>query len=289
MNENELNVNEIVKVESLGVIKQQLDKVELYIDEKIKDIPEKLEKIKNLSFVEQEDEKNDIKKYQQYLSKIQKELEDKRKEIKEEINKPYKEFEEYYKNGVYLKLDNSIKQIKEVVNEIETLQKDEKECELREFANQHILANSIEKVVSFEDIGLKITLSASMKSLKEQILEFINKVSNDVQLIAKEEYADEIYLEYIKNKGNYVQSKLNVIERHKQLEEMKKQQESKVEQEKQEEKIVEKVEEVVEEVKPPVEIIENDELITVSFTITDTKEKILKLRDYLKENEINYE
>lgn len=284
MKENELNVNEIVKVESLGVIKQQLDKVEIFIDEKIKNIPETLEKIKKLSFVEQEDEKNDIKKYQQYLSKIQKELEDKRKEIKEEINKPYKEFEEYYKNGVYLKLDNSIKQIKEVVNEIETLQKDEKECELREFAQQYIDNNKLNDIIKFEDIGLNITLSASVKSLKEQICQFIGKIMADLDLINMEEYKDEIYVEYQKNL-DFVKSKMLVVERHKQLEELKKQQEEKLEQEKQEEKVVEKVEEVV----APKEIIEDTEVITVSFTITDTKEKILKLRDYLKENGINYE
>ena len=69
------------------------------------------------------------------------------------------------------------------------------------------------------------------------------------------------------------------------MEELKKQQEEKLEQEKQEEKVVEKVEEVV----APKEIIEDDEVITVQFTITDTKEKIIKLRDYLKENGINYE
>ena len=285
MNKNELNVNEIVKVESLGVIKQQLDKVEIFIDEKIKNIPETLEKIKKMSFVEQEDEKNDIKKYQQYLSKIQKELEDKRKEIKEEINKPYKEFEEYYKNGVYLKLDNSIKQIKEVVNEIGTLQKDEKECELREFAEQHIIANNIQDIVTFEDIGLNITLSASIKSLKEQILYKIEKIVNDIKLIEQEEYKEELLIEYKKNNFDYVDSKIIVNERHRKIEELKKQQEVKLEQEKQEEKIVEKVEEVI----APKEIIEDNEVITVSFTITDTKEKILKLRDYLKENEINYE
>lgn len=286
MNENELNVNEIVKVESLGVIKQQLDKVELYIDEKIKDIPATLEKIKKLSFIEQEDEKNDIKKYQQYLSKIQKELEDKRKEIKEEINKPYKEFEEYYKNGVYLKLDNSIKQIKEVVNEIETLQKDEKECELRDFVTQHCEANNIH--LDFERIGLNITLSASIKSLKEQALSFINKVVEDLKLIEMEEYKDEILLEY-NDTLDFAKSKMIVVERHKQLEELKKQQEEKLEQEKQEEQVIEKVEEAIEEVKVPVEMVEGEELITVSFTITDTREKILKLRDYLKENGINYE
>jgi len=166
----EINVNEIVKVESIGVIKQQLDKIEELIDEKVKNIPKQLEKIKKMSFIEQEDEKGDIKKYQQYLSKLQQKLEDKRKEIKKEINKPYDDFNEYYSNGVYKKLNDGITQLKDVVNEIEDLQKDEKRCELELFAKEYIEFNNLESIISFDDIPLNITLSASMKSLKKLVM-----------------------------------------------------------------------------------------------------------------------
>ena len=191
---NEININEIVKIESMAVIKSQLDEVEKLIDEKVKDIPEILKKIKEMSFNEQEDEKNDIKKYQQYLSNLQKQLEDKRKEIKKEINKPYEEFNEYYNNGVYTKLDGGIQQLKEVINEIEVLQKDEKRCELELFAKEYIKVNNLENIISFDDIPLNITLSASMKSLKEEIKKFIESVANDIDLIRLEEYVDEILL-----------------------------------------------------------------------------------------------
>ena len=229
----EFNINEIVKVESIGVIKQQLDKVESFIDEKVKNIPETLKKIKEMSFLEQEDEKGDIKKYKQYLSNLQKQLEDKRKEIKKEINKPYEEFNDYYNSGVYKKLNEGITQLNEVINEIETLQKDEKELEIKEFANQHIEDNNLDGIVSYESIGLNITLSASVKSLKDQVLEFIDKVVNDVKLIELEEYRDEILLEY-KKSLNFSKSKLDVLTRHKQLEELQKKQEQDKQQEIQE-------------------------------------------------------
>ena len=95
---------------------------------------------------------------------------------------------------------------------------------------------------------------------------------------------EEILIEYNRTL-DFVDSKTKVVERHRQLEELKKQQEEIHEQVMQEQKVVEKVEQVI----TPKEIIEDNEVITVQFTITDTKEKILKLRDYLKENEINYE
>lgn len=282
---NELNVNEIVKVESLGVIKQQLDKVEDVIDEKIKNIPEQLEKIKKMSFIEQEDEKNDIKKYKQHLSKILNELEEKRKEIKKEINKPYEEFNEYYKNGVYLKLNDAISQINNVVNDIEILQKDEKECEIKEFVNQYINANNLQNIIRYEDIPISINLSSSMKSLKEQALAFIEKVVSDLKLIELEEYKDEILLEYNKNGFDFSKAKLDIVARYKQLEEIKKQQEEIQLQINDEAEVVEKVEEIT----TPKEIIDDDELLTATFTITTTKENIIKVREFLKKEGIKYD
>ncbi len=284
----EININEIVKVESIGVIKQQLDEVEKIIDEKVKDIPKQLEKVKKMSFVEQEDEKNGIKKYQQYLSNIQKQLEEKRKEIKKEIIKPYDEFDEYYKNGVYLKLDNGINQLKEVVNEIEDLQKDEKRCELEEFANQYIETYSLGNILSFEDIPLNITLSASMKSLKEQAKSFIERIASDLKLIELEEYKSEILLEYNKNGYDFTKAKLDVITRHKQLEEIEKQQEVQEEIQKQEEEVIEKVEEITipKEVEDEEDI--EEEFLTCTFTVKATKTQLKKLKAFLESEGITY-
>lgn len=297
MEEKELNINEIVKIEKMAVIKQQLDKVESFIDEKVKDIPKTLKKIRGMSFVEQEDEKNDIKKYQQYLSNLQKQLEDKRKEIKKEINKPYEEFNEYYNNGVYAKLDNGIQQLKEVVNEIEALQRDEKELELREFYNQYYQANNIYITLPIERMNLNITLSASMKSLKEQIKNFIEKVGSDLKLIELEEYKDEILFEY-QNTLDFAKSKMLVVNRHSAIDAIKNIQESKQEQEKQEEKVFKNVENAlyelnentgVYEILMPKEIIEDEDILKVTFTIETTKGNIIELKNWLKERGIKYE
>lgn len=276
MKEENIDINDIVKIEQMPIVFEQLEKIGTLIDEKTKDL-DTLECT--------EENKQEVKKRRTEINNTLKVLEDKRKEIKTKLLEPYNVFEEKYENECKTKLQNASELLKGKIDYIENQQLAEKEKELREFAYQHIEANNLSQLIGFDNIGLNITLSASMKSLKEQILDFINKVVSDLKLIDMEEYKEEISIEYIQSL-NFVDAKTKVIERHKQLEEMKKQQEEKLEQEKQEEEIIGKVEEIIE---VPKEIIENDEVITVQFTITDTKEKILKLRDYLKENGINYE
>ena len=268
-------MNNLIVLEQLPIIKYHLEQLSIEIKEKID---------RANSLYVSEDTIKDVKKVRADLNKEFNELEMQRKQVKQAIMSKYDEFEEIYKENVSNLYKQADVSLKEKIDNVENQLKLEKENELREFAEQHITANNIQDIVTFEDIGLNITLTASIKSLKEQVLAFIEKVDADLKLIGMEEYKEEILIEYNRTL-DFVDSKTKVVERHRQLEELKKQQETKLEQEKQEEKVVEKVEQVI----TPKEIIEDNEVITVQFTITDTKEKILKLRDYLKENEINYE
>lgn len=273
MEEKELN--EIIVVEQLPQIKQQLQIISDEVDKEIKYA---------LSLEVNDDTVKEVKNVRARLNKINTTLETRRKYVKEAILAPYNDFLEVYDNLVKNKLNDADNTLKMRINTIEDEQKKSKEEELRMFAEQWFISKGIENIVKFEDIGLNITLSASIKSLKDQTIEFCERIFNDIKLIELEEFKDEILIEY-KRCLDFGKSKLIVIQRQKQLEEIKNQQEQIQEQEKQEEKVIEKVEEII---TPPKEVIEDDEVITVTFTITDTKEKILKLRDYLKENDINY-
>ena len=177
---------------------------------------------------------------------------------------------------------NSLVLLKEKIDVIESQQLQEKENELREFANQHIRAYNLQDIIKYEDIGLNVTLSASTKSLKEETLKFIEKISNDVELIKLEEYSDEILLEYINNRGNYAHSKLNVLNRHKQLEEIKKQQEVKQEQQKQDEVIIHNIETLV---SAPKEVVE-EEKNWFNFECLMTIEQAKELKQWLKDRNI---
>ena len=273
--EETINLNEIVKIEQMPIVFEQLEKIGTLIEEKTKDL-DKLECT--------EENKQEVKNRRTEINNTLKVLEDKRKEIKNKLLEPYDVFNAKYENECKTKLEFASGLLKGKIDYIEQQQLLEKENIIRNFAEQHIIINHLEHNLMFEDFPLNITLSASIKSLQEQVLAFIEKVKSDLKLIDMEEYKEEILIEYNKTL-NFVDSKTKVIERHRQLEELKKQQESIQEKIQEETKIEEKVEEVV----APKEIIEDTEVITVQFTITDTKEKIIKLREYMKENEIHYE
>ena len=77
-----------------------------------------------------------------------------------------------------------------------------------------------------------------------------------------------------------------VLERHRELDELAKKKAEELEKQEEQQKIVEKVEEVL---VAPKEIIEDDEIISVTFTINDTKENIVKVREFMKKEGIKYE
>ena len=264
--------NQLIVLEQLPIIKSHLEQLS-------KEIKEKVDRANSL--VVNEDTVKDVKQVRADLNKEFNELETQRKQVKQAIMAKYDEFEEIYKENVSNLYKNADTQLKEKIDSIEIQLKQDKEDELRSFVREYSVAKGVD--IPFEKIGLNITLSASMKSLKEQALAFIEKVANDLKLIELEEFKGEILLEY-KECIDYVVAKTRVLERHKQLEEIQKQRETRQEIENQEEKIVEQVDEII----APVEVME-EETMTVTFTITDTKENILKVREFMKKEGIKYE
>lgn len=272
---NNININEIVKIEQMPKVFSQLEIIGKYIDEQIKDI----------DILEcTEENKQEVKKRRTEINNTLKLLDDKRKEIKTTLLQPYEVFNEKYEQECKNKLLSASEILKTKVDVIEQEQLKEKQDELELFAKQHFEFNDIDDIVKFEDIGLNITLSASMKSLKDQITAFCEKIVNDLKLIDLEEYKDEILVEY-KNNLDFTTSKLNVITRHKMLEELKERQAKQQEIEEKEQEIIEKVDEIT----VPKEVIEDNELIKVSFTLTGTKEQIKKVKDLIVELGIEYE
>ena len=281
--EEKIDVNEIVKIEQMPKVFSQLEKIGEIIKKKTSDL-DKLECT--------EANKQEVKSRRTEINNTLALLEAKKKEIKNKLLEPYNVFEAKYNEECKEKLQNASSILTEKINAIEVQQKLEKEQELREFADEYFSHYMIKDVVKFEDIGLNITLSASIKSLKEQTKAFCERISNDLKLIDLEEYKDEIVIEYLKNL-DFAKSKMLVVERHRQLEEIKKREEELKAQQEQEQEIVEKVEEVVEEIKPPVEIIdveaqEVEEVFTATFTVKTTKAKLKALKNFMESEEIEY-
>ena len=279
---NEININEIVKIEQMPKVFSQLEKIGELIEEKTKDL-------NDLECTEQN--KQIIKNRRTEINKTLEILEERRKEIKNKLLEPYDIFEEKYNKECKIKLQKASDLLKTKIEGIEEEQKLEKEEEIREFFEEHCKDKNVN--VQFERMGLNITLSASMKSLKEQTLAFIEKIASDLQLIELEEYKEEILLEYNKTL-DFANSKLVVVQRHKQIEEMQKRQEELARKKAEEEKVIEVVEEVIEEEITAPELVEDDveevqQMMVVAFQVTATVEQIRELKQWLKEKGIAFE
>lgn len=274
---------QIMVLEALPVIKTYLENLSVEIKEKVD---------KSLSLVCTEDTVKDVKKVRAELNKEFQELEAQRKEIKSAILDKYNEFETIYKARVanlYTEADSSLK---EKITNVEYQLKKEKEEEIREFFEEHCKARNLDGWFCYEMITLNVTLSASMKSLKEKIIAILDEVAKAIQLIKMEEFADEIMLEY-KNSLDFGNSKMKVVERHKQLELMKQREEELARKKAEEEKVIEVVEKVIEEEITAPELVEEEveeqQMMVVAFQVTATVEQIRELKQWLKEKEIAYE
>lgn len=293
----EINVNEIVEIKQLPEIYQQLDKVNQIVIEKTKNIDEILEKISKLSDEEQEEQKSEVKDYKTYLNSLKKDLETRRIEIKKSILAPYEEFEKVYKDKTTKVLDDGITKLTNTINTIEAKQIQNKVDELVTFFNEYALYYHVENILTFDNIPIKVNLSTSLNSLKKQIVEYCEKVSNDMVAISSEEFRDEILLEYQNNGYDYTKAKITITDRHKKLEEMQKQQEKIQLEVSEEEKVIQNVQTLC---STPVEIdeeVDNENDLEISFTIKTTKEiyqkllkdKLQEFKHFLQVNNIKYE
>lgn len=273
--ETKIDVNELIKVEKLPEIFYQLELIGKTIDEALDGLDE---------MECNDDNKQEVKKRKQEITSFKNMMENKRKEIKNQVMAKYDEFNNKYEKEVKTKLVKAEATLSEKIAVIENQQKQEKREKIELFANEHFKFNNIEDIVCFDDINLNITLTTTEKSLKEQVLNFCERIVNDLKLIELEEHKDEILVEYKKNL-NFTKSKLEVCTRYKMLEEVKQRNEhqEKVKEEK------EQVVKIVEEIVAPKLIEENEEINCYSFKIYATRQQVVELKQWIKERGIRYE
>lgn len=286
MSEKELN--ELVVVERLPQIKEQLQIISDEVDKEIEYA---------LSLDCTEESKQEVKKARANLNKINNVLEEKRKEVKKTILAPYEVFEEVYDNLVKGKLKNADSTLKTRLELIESEQLNSKRDNLIGFAIEYFKRYNIPAYVTFSDIGLNITLSASEKSLKEQIVSFCEKVNQDLNLMKFEDYGIEIENEYSMNGLDYAKAKLTVMQRYERLKELEERNKKEQEKQEQQEKIIEEVNSALEEeITAPQELVEKlnediefEERLECTFKVWATKEELIKIKKYLMELGVKYE
>lgn len=274
---------EIIAVKQLPIIVEQLHEVKAEVTAKVEQA---------LSLVCTEDTVKDVKKVRSDLNKELKDYEERRKAVKTAIMKPYNDFEEIYKDCIsdtYKKADTELKgKIDSVENELKKKKRIEVLCYFAELCE----ANSLD-FITFENANINVTLSASMKSLKEQAKAFVDKIVDDLNLIDTQEHKDEILHEY-KQSLNVSNAITTVANRYKAIEEAKAREEERKAREQAETEAVAKVESVVEAVAPPtVEPIappvEEEKTYTLKFTVRGTMPQLKALKEFLNNGGYDYE
>ena len=272
------------------IIVKQLPQIEEHLKELSIEVDKKVESAKSL--VCTDENVKAIKQVRADLNKEFKEVEQQRKIVKEQILAPYMKFEDIYKTYISEKYKSADIELKSKIESVENELKTKKQQEVREYFEEYKNANDID-FVTYEQIGINVTLSASMKSLKEQAKQFIDKVVDDLKLIETQEHKAEILVEY-KQTLNVAQAITTVTNRFKAIEEEKKKEEQKVVHIEMNEnhEITKKSYEQLESIfnKPleqPKE--EKEEVLTLKFTVKGTKTKLRALKEFLINGGYEYE
>ena len=275
------------RVKSLGEIESNMKEVKEYV-EALNDY------YKNIEFTEET--MKEAKEEKAKINKFKAEVANYRKNIVAEYNKPIKIFDNTAKETEKL-LTDTYSIINNQVSEFENKQKQEKEKEIKDYFEEYKTANDID-FVTFEQANINVTLTASKKSLKEQAKKFIDEIIDDLKLIETQECKEEILVEYKQNL-NVSRAIQEVANRHKLLEEEKRKQEElknkQLEEAQRQANISIKEQEIATKealnnfvIEAP-KVEEQEEILTLKFTVKGTRSKLKELKKFLDEGGYDYE
>lgn len=224
-----------------------------------------------------------IKSYRAELRRDFDALEEQRKTAKTIVFEPYNHFEAVYKDCVsnaFREADAALKRkIDDVENEIK------KRCVdgLREYFDELCTAHHVQWL-DFERSGVKVDMASAKqktpKKLREQLVQFVARVSADLNTIADMENAEEISVVY-KDCLDLARAIGVVSDRHRRIEAEREAKEAREAVKIAEAEAVKKVEALA----PP---IVQEKPMTVTFTVTDTRERLIALREWMKTNNYDY-
>ena len=275
---------DLIIIEQLPVIKEQLKKASEEIDIKV-------ENAKKL--VCTEENKQSIKKIRTEMNKELQEFETQRKNVKEKVLAPYMKFEEIYKECISEKYKSADRDLKEKIEAIEDQQKLDIENELKAFFYEKRSEHKNMDFITFENVGLNITLSASKVSMERRVEEFIDRISNDLDLIDTQQNKDEILVEYKKDL-NVSRAITEVAKRKEQLKQLE------------ESRIAENLEKEKQQLQNNLQQLANanistsksnyedgeistEKIYSITFKVTGTAPKLKQLKEYLIKEGYQYE
>lgn len=221
------------------------------------------------------------------LNKEFSEYEEQRKFIKNALLKPYNDLEEQYKPLIAVKYQEADSLLKKKIYSVEDELKQEKTDKLTSYFAELCMSKDIDFVL-FKDINLNVTLSASEKSLKEQVDAFVSKLEVDINTInilpEDDEFKAEALAEYKVSKD--LNHSLKVIQERRRAKEaeLKRQEQAKAEAlaRKEAEANLPKVAQPLQA--PTVE--KAPEILEATFTVKGTLSQLKGLKSFIINNNI---
>lgn len=138
-----------------------------------------------------------VKKMRTEVNKKFNEYESQRKAIDKAVKEPLKDLYVEYDKFIKVPCTTASATLKTRIDECENILKDEKKANLVSYFNELIDSYEID-FLKFDVMNLSMLMSTTEKAYKDQINEFVEKVSRERDHIKTIEFADEIMLEYKK-------------------------------------------------------------------------------------------
>ena len=278
--------NEIIVVKQLPIIVEQLAQIKQQVAERVETVT---------SLIVTEDTVKEVKKARTELNTEFKAWEEKRKEVKKAVLTPYENFESVYNDCISNSYKTADKLLKQRIDEVENELKAKKAAEVQSYFEEYLASKGID-FVTYAQAGLNVTLSASLKSLKEQAADFVDRIESDLKLI--ETFTDlkaEILVEY-KKSLNVSDAITGVKARAKAVQEEQARQEAEAEKRAAEAQRVEAIKAAIPEAPAAVEAPTEqtaapapEQKFCIRFTVKGTKEQLIALKKFLNEGEYEYE
>jgi hypothetical protein len=276
------NSTYMVKVTQLPVIEDQLRTIREWVEGHIANVD---------TMVCNEDTLLEVKSFRTDLNHMFAELETRRKAVLKEVEAPIDQFKATYKECVsdYFKKADAI--LKDKINTVESEMKGACEQKLRAYFDELTQVNGI-GFLRFEQAGIMVSMADARaktqppKKLREQLETFVKRIGQDVDMILSLEGADEILVEY-KQTLNATQAISFVKERRRNIELARAEQERRNALKAQEAEARQKMEAFAPPTVEESPAVQDDQL-TVTFSVTDTRDRLKLLKQFLDSNGYKY-
>lgn len=283
MSQTPENSTEMVKVTQLPIIEDQLRVIREWVEGHIANVD---------TMVCTEENLLEVKSFRTDLRHMFDELETRRKAVLKEVEAPIEQFKATYKECVSDYFEKADAILRDKVNPVEAEMKGACEQKLRAYFDEFTQVNGIE-FLRYEQAGIVVSMADARaktqppKKLREQLERFVLRVGQDVDTILTLEGADEILAVY-KQTLNATQAIAIVKERHRNIELARAEQERRNALKAQEAEARKTMEAFAPPTVSKTETVQDDHL-TVTFSVTDTRDRLKLLKQFLDANGYKYE